>query len=250
VKLKKKFPKDHNFVNTIVIFMLWVIAGVLYPIFYVRDTFNVRFFEWLSMTIICIYGPLLIFFILFCQYYFVLKKNPDKKKQRTFESFIEHFDDPNNLCEEGSHSFNTDLHRKVFHLLPAGLIIFLWLFALYIWQGIWNADQFWGISGREYGIFLILTVGYTAIFIFAALDYVRLSFIFKNNNFFHLIPGTISNLLLKTLKKKENCEFTKPVALILSLVPIFYFTPFSIFGSSALIASLENGISQKRVKKQ
>ncbi len=243
IKLKRNYPLYHNFLNTIVIFFLWILAGVLYPAFYQRDNFSVRFFEWLSMTIICIYGPLLIILILLYQYQFVIRKNPELKKERNFEYFFSKFNHSHDdaICEEESHSFNTDLHRKIFHLLPAVLIIFLWLFAIHIWEGIWKADEFWGINGEEYGIFLILTIGYTAIIIFAALDYVRLSYIFEKRNLFHLVPQSISNLLVKTLKRKENCEFTKPVALILSLVPIFFWTPFSIFTATALIASLGDG---------
>jgi len=241
-KLKRKFPNYHNFLNTIITCILWIIAGVLYPLFFKRDFYNIRYFEWLSMTIICIYAPLLIISILICEYLFVIKRNPEKRKDRNFETFFSSFNDSNeDFCIDGGHSFNTDLHRKFFHLLPAVLIIFLWLFAISIWEGLWNADLFWGITGLEYGIFLILTVGYAAIFIFAALDYVRLSFIFKKRNLFHLMPKNVSDLLLKTLKKKENCEFTKPVALILSLVPIFFWAPFSIFTTSALIASLADG---------
>jgi dolichol kinase len=194
------------------------------------------------MTIICIYAPLLIVSILLIEYLFVIKLNPEKRHERNFEKFFSSFNDSNEyFCKDGGHSFNTDLHRKTFHLLPAVLIIFLWMFAIYIWEGIWSANLFWGITGLEYGIFLILTVGYAAIVIFAALDYVRLSFIFKKRSIFYLMPPNVSHLLLKTLKKKENCEFTKPVALILSLVPIFFWAPFSIFAAAALIASLGDG---------
>jgi dolichol kinase len=241
-KLKRKFPDFHNFLNTIVICILWIFAGVLYPLFFKREFFNIRYFEWLSMTIICIYAPLLIICILFFEYIFVIRNNQEEKQKRNFKQFFNAFNDSNKNFSEGrGHSFNTDVHRKVFHLLPAVLIIFLWVFAVYIWEGLWSANLFWGISGEEYGIFLILTVGYTAIFIFAALDYVRLSHIFPKKNLFHLMPQNVSNLLLKTLKKKENCEFTKPVALILSLVPIFFWVPFSIFTAAALIASLGDG---------
>lgn len=241
-KLKRKFPNNHNFLNTIITCILWMIAGVLYPLFFERDFFNIRYFEWLSMTIICIYAPLLIIGILLYEYLFVIKRNPEKQKERNFETFFSSFNDSNEeFCDEGGHSFNTDLHRKIFHLLPAILIIFLWLFAINIWEGLWNADLYWGITGLEYGIFLILTVGYTAIFIFAALDYVRLSFIFKRRSLYYLLPQNVSVLLLKTLKKRENYEFTKPVVLILSLVPIFFWSPFSIFTAAALIASLGDG---------
>ena len=113
-------------------------------------------------------------------------------------------------------------------------------FSVYIWDAMWDADQFWGISGTEYGIFLILTVGYTAILIFAALDYLRLSHIFNKGSIYHLLPTCVSNTLGKTLKKNEIYEFTRPVALILSLVPTL-FLPFGVFTAVALISTLGDG---------
>lgn len=242
LNLKKKFPKEHNLLNSIVVFFLWILAGVLYPLFYIRDNYNIRWFQSLSMQIICIYAPLLVFFILFYQYHIVLKKDPMLKKKRTIESFKVEFELVNNRNKDHKRNqFNTDLHRKSFHLIPAIVIILLWFFAVDVWDNLWNADLFWGITGEEYAIFLILTVGYAGIIIFAALDYVRLSYIFENRRIYHLMPKNVSKLLLKTLKPVEIYEFTKPVALIVSLVPIFFFLPFGIFAAVALIASIGDG---------
>ena len=106
---------------------------------------------------------------MYYQYQFILKKNRELRNQRTIEQFIVKINTFNNAKDNRRNSkLNRDLHRKAFHLLPAVLIIFLYLFAVYIWDRMWNADQFWGISGEEYAIFLILTVGYTAIIIFSA----------------------------------------------------------------------------------
>ena len=240
LKLKKKYP-NHNFSNSFLIFLLWIVAGIVYPLFFIRDTSQVRWFEGLALQIICIYAPLLIFFILYYQHKYVLKKNPQLRNDRTINNFIDRFTlmDIKNLNNRKI-ALKTDIHRKAFHLLPAVIIIFLWLFAVYIWEDIWNADQFWGISGTEYGIFLILTVGYTGIIIFAALDYIRLSHIYNKGNIYHLLPNCISNTLGKTLKRHEIYEFTRPVALVLSLVPTL-FLPFGIFTAVALIATLGDG---------
>jgi dolichol kinase len=220
---------------------LWIIAGVIYPLFFIRDTSQSRWFQGLALQIICIYAPLLVLFILHYQYLFVLKKEPKLKENRTIDKFLEQFTlmDIKNLNNR-KNALKTDFHRKAFHLLPAVIIIFLWLFAVYIWDNIWDADEFWGISGTEYGIFLIITVGYTGVIIFAALDYVRLSHIFNRGNIYHLLPTCISNTLGKTLKKNEIYEFTRPVALVLSLVPTL-FLPFGLFTAIALIATLGDG---------
>lgn len=240
LKLKNKYP-DHNFTNSFLIFMLWVVAGVVYPLFFIRDTSQVQWFEGLALQIICIYAPLLIFFILYYQYQFVLKRKPQLRVDRAIDKFMDQFTlmDIKNLNNR-KNALKTDVHRKIFHLLPAVIIIFLWLFAVYIWDEMWDADQFWGISGTEYGIFLILTVGYTGIIIFAALDYLRLSHIFNRGNIYHLLPTCISNTLGKTLKKNEIYEFTRPVALVLSLIPTL-FLPFGVFTATALIATLGDG---------
>ena len=242
LKLRKKFPEDHNLLNSFIVFILWILAGILYPLFYIRDNYNIRWFQSLSVQIICIYAPLLVFFILFYQYQIILKKDPMLKMRRTIENFKSEFELVNNQNKNSKKAhFSTDLHRKSFHLIPAIVIILLWFFAVEVWDNLWNADLFWGITGEEYAIFLILTVGYTGIIIFAALDYVRLSYIFENRTIYHLMPKNVSNLLIKTLKPIEIYEFTKPVALIVSLVPIFFFLPFGIFAAVALIASIGDG---------
>ncbi len=240
LKLKRKYP-NHNLTNSFLISLLWIVAGIVFPLFFIRNTSQVKWFEGLAFQIICIYAPLLILFILYYQYQFVLKKKPFLRKERRIDNFINSFTlmDLKNLNNRKT-ALKTDIHRKAFHLLPAVIIIFLWLFAVYIWDGMWNADQFWGISGQEYGLFLILTVGYTGVIIFAALDYLRLSHIFNKWNFYHLIPTCISNTLGKTLKKNEVYEFTRPVALVLSLVPTL-FLPFGVFTAGALISTLGDG---------
>jgi dolichol kinase len=98
----------------------------------------------------------------------------------------------------------------------------------------------WGITGEEFGRFLILTAGYSGILIFAALDYVRLSYVFENRNLFYLIPDNVLILLTKSMKRKENFEFIRPTVLVLSFVPIFFF-PFCIFASAILIATVGDG---------
>ncbi|MHA1782136.1 MAG: hypothetical protein ACTSUL_01795 [Promethearchaeota archaeon] len=243
IKLKKNFQNEHNILNSSVVIFLWFLAALLYPFFFRDDSIHGKFFQSLAMQIICIYASLLVFFILFLQYEFKIRKHPELKSERTMESFLEKFNDYTKLQEKNaSHSFKTDFHRKIFHIIPACVIIGLWFFATDVWADIYHADLIWGISGEDYAIFLIITVGYTAIIIFAALDYIRLSYIFKKRTIFHLLPQCLSNFLIRTVKKSELRDFTKPVALILSYVPIF-FLPMGVFTASALIASIGDGMA-------
>ena len=249
LKLNKQFPKEHNFKNLYFIFILWITAALCYPFFYSTDNVNIRWFQGLSNFFICIFTPFMIFLILLYQHVAVVKKTPNIKEKRSFNRFVEEFEKKfDDIDDLESYDLNIDLHRKALHLFPAGVIVLLWIFAIHIWEGMWHADQIWGISGRDFGVFLILTVGYSGILVFAALDYVRLSFIFKNSNIFHLLPNNVLNLLCKTMRKNELFEFIRPVSLILAFIPGF-FLPFSIFISIALIATLADGTASVIGKK-
>jgi dolichol kinase len=240
IKLKKKYPEEHNIINSYISFVLWIIAGLLYPFIYLTDNSRIRWFQALSTFFICIFTPGILFLILYYQYR-VVKKNPEIKKRRSFSFFRKEFNQKTNEGQDVKISkFKKDLYRKALHLFPASVIIILWIFAVYIWDGIWNADLIWGISGENFGKFLIITAGYSGILAFAVLDYVRLSHIFKNHNIFHLLPDNVSTLLGKALNRNELYEFTRPAVFVLALVPIFFF-PFGIFAAAALIATIGDG---------
>ena len=241
IKLKQKYPLDHNFTNSILTFFLWITAGIAYPLFFSAYNPNIRYFQMLSTFFICIFTPSLIFLILFFQYKFVVKKHPDIREKRNIETFLLKFNQKKSQNSDArSQKLRTDIHRKALHFFPAGIIIFLWIFAVYIWDDLWQSDLVWGVSGKEFGRFLILTAGYSGIIVFGALDYVRLSFIYEKHNSFHLIPSNVLNLLGKSMKYKENFEFIRPTVLALSFAPIFFF-PFGIFASAILIATLGDG---------
>ena len=243
IKLKRMFKKDHSFINSFIIVVLWIVTGILYPFFYPRDSEFVQFHQSFSMSIICLFAPLLVFLVLLYQYKIVLKDKPELKENRTIEKFLEKYDLINiNQINNKSYSLRTDVRRKVFHLLPGLVIIILRIFAIDVWDGLWNADEIYGITGYEYGMFLILTIGYAGVILFAGIDFVRLSYIFENSNIFHLLPDCLSNMLIKTLKRNENYEFTKNVVLVLSLVPLL-FLPFGIFTAVALVTSIGDGVA-------
>ena len=236
IKLNKKFPHEHNFANSIMTFFLWIIAGLIYPFYLSIHNLNFKLFQILSIFSICIFTPFLVFLISFYQHR-MLSRNPNIRKRRNINNFLKNFDDS---LQEDHNKIKTDLHRKALHLFPAGIIIILWIFAVYIWDVLWNVDEVWQITGMEFGRFLILTAGYSGILIFGALDYIRLSFIFENHNLFHLIPDNVLSLLGKTMKRNENYNYIQPIVLALPFAIIFIF-PISIFAAAALIATLGDG---------
>jgi dolichol kinase len=187
------------------------------------------------------FTPLMVFLILLYQYFAVIKKDPEIKQKRNISTFMETFEANNsNANNPTSHSLKNDVYRKALHIFPAAVILLLWLFSVYIWDGFWQADKVWRISGEQFGTFLIITAGYSGVLVFAALDYVRLSYIFKERNFFHFLPNNVSDLLAKSMKRNEIFEFTKSAAMVLAFTPIFFF-PFGIFIAAALIATLGDG---------
>ncbi len=243
VKLKRRFPEEHNFYNSFIVVLLWIVSGIMYPFFFLEDNEQVRFHQSFSMSIICVYSLLLIFSILIYQHRVVLKDRPYIKQNRTHAKFFEKYELTNIKHDNNkSYSLRTDFHRKLFHLIPAGIIIILWNFVVHIWEGVWHADQVWGITRHDFSMFLFLTIGYTGVILFAALDFVRLSYIFENRNIYHLLPDCLSNLLIKALKRNEIYEFTKTVILVLSMVPLL-FLPFGIFAAAALITSIGDGFA-------
>ncbi|MHA2391163.1 MAG: hypothetical protein ACXAEX_04270 [Promethearchaeota archaeon] len=241
IRLNEEFPDEHNFINSVLTLVLWLTAGLVYPTFFSAYNPNFRFFQMLSTFFICIFTPGLIFLILYYQYRFVVKKNPEIKNKRNIDSFLKGFNKLNGEPSiKRSQKIKTDIHRKALHLFPAGIIILLWIFSVYVWDGLWDADTVWGISGEEFGRILILTTGYSGILVFGALDYIRLSFIFSKRNVFHLIPDSVLDLLGKSMRRKENFEFIRPTVLVLSFVPVFFF-PFCIFAAAILIATIGDG---------
>ena len=79
IQLNKKYPTEHIFLNSCLTFILWILAGVVYPFYYWTSNANIEWFLTLSTFFICIFTPIIIFLILYYQYRFVVKKNPEIK---------------------------------------------------------------------------------------------------------------------------------------------------------------------------
>ncbi|MBN1802178.1 MAG: hypothetical protein JW891_11765 [Candidatus Lokiarchaeota archaeon] len=233
VKLNSKYPREHNFYDTIVLFSLWIAAGIMYPLYFTADIPVLEMYLYLSTFSICIIAPLVLLLILYYQKG-KIKKDRTIKERRNLSDFLTSYDHKNN---NDHHSYKTDVTRKALHLFPAGMIIFLWVYSVYIWGNIWRQDLAWGISGEYYGRLLIFTIGYSGILAFAVLDYVRLSIHVYKKGIYHLLPDKVISLLGKTIKRQEVYEFTKPTAMVLTLAVLFIF-PFPVFCAASLIATL------------
>lgn len=245
LRLRQKFPEEHNFPKSLAVVALWFNAGIMYPFFYSTGDGNVAFFQLVSMFFICIITPALIVLVLAYQY-MKIRENPDIKKRRCLATFFKQYEEKSGgVTALKTHTFKTDLHRKTLHLFPAAVILILWLFAVHIWDGMWNSSAIWGVSGQDFGVFLIITAGYSGIFVFACLDYIRLSCIYDRGNVFWILPDNVLNLLGKAIKHKEFYEFIGPTILVLAFVPPFILAhgAFGVFAAAMLIATIGDGVA-------
>ncbi len=248
LRLRKEYETS-NFANTVCTVGLWIVAGICYPFFYQNATPQVEFLQILSSIIIVGVTPGLLFLILYYQKWVVARK-PVLKEARTIDNFLKKYglrratfgkkDATGTEPIKENYTLKVDLKRKLLHFVPALAIVGMWVLATRLWAGLWGQDVAWQISGEDFGYFLILTVGYAGIFIFAVLEYVRFSYLFPKRNMFHLLPTNVLHLLCGAMKPREFTEFIKPVPLILAFVPGF-FLPFSVFACIALGATLGDG---------
>ncbi len=248
LRLRKEYETS-NFANTICTVILWVVAGICYPFFYLNATPQVEFLQILASIIIVGFIPLLLFLILYYQKRLVAR-NSELKEARTIDNFLKKYglkkstfgkkECTGTELNTQEYSPKVDLKRKMLHFVPAIAIVGMWFFATRIWAMAWGSDVIWQVSGEDFGYFLILTVGYGGIFVFAVLEYVRFSYLFPKINMYHLLPNNVLHLLCGAMKPREFTEFIKPVPLILALVPGF-FLPFGVFACIALGATLGDG---------
>jgi dolichol kinase len=220
INLKKRFPKQHNMLNSVSIFFLWIIAGLLYPVIYPSGP-EYLILQTISNIIIVFLTPISII-LLFTAQHFIIKRKPYLMSHRSIEGVMQRFKEN----EDKLKALGKDLYRKSLHFIPPALIFLL----------LAMSNQY----GKELGISLMLTVGYSLIVLISAIDFVRLSYIYGKKRLDHLMPETFSKILEKTMKKREMYESIKVVPLILGMLPALFF-PFSIFLSVALVSTISDG---------
>lgn len=207
-RLKKLFKKEHDFKTSVATSVLWIVAGIVYPLLY-----NNPGLELISSAIIVLLVPFIVMFALLTQ---LGNKRDSVSSYREFIS---------NYVESKSklRILRWDVNRKFFHIIPV-LLIFLIVILI------------------DSNIHLIITVGYAGIVLFGALDFIRFSFVYKNRGVNHLIPKGVIKSLSGLIKRKELFEPLKTVPLILGITPAL-FLPFNLFIAVALVATISDGVA-------
>lgn len=218
--LKKK---NNVLINEILIALLFLVAGVLFPFIYrfqspnlSQDSLN---FMWLfTSTIFMVEMGIWTIMLLYNGR--IAKNDPDIMAERDY----------NKYCEEINKHFVDDLRaeatRKVLHIFTCFVIFFFWSIGL-ILDDIGLLPK-WGLDNYSFSYWLIITIGFGFVIMFQIGDLTRL-------NRFYMLPNWSKKWYLG-MRQEEQCTFIASTPLVLSFTP-FLFMPFPIFGAVALITT-------------
>jgi len=223
LKNRKTKIENHLFINEILIALLFLMAGILFPFIYRYNSPNlsqgVLNVLWLfSSTLFIIELGFWVMMLLYNGS--VAKRHPEIMAERDYERY----------CEEFNKNWQDDLKsefgRKFLHLFTCFIIFFFWTLGLIL-------DDLrvltpWGLDNYSFSYWLIVTIGFGFVLMFQIGDLARL-------NKFYMLPKWSKKWYL-SMRKEEQCTFIASTPLVLSFIP-FLFMPFPIFGAVALITT-------------
>ncbi|MHA1131240.1 MAG: hypothetical protein ACTSQI_08970 [Candidatus Helarchaeota archaeon] len=144
----------------------------------------------------------------------------DKINARDYELFIMRFPE--------TYSTSRDIRRKIYHALIPTIILVCYSVALAL-------GGISGLSGDQFGRFLIFNIGFVLVNLFTLGDLIRLY------NFKYL-PGWAVHLFTSAMKKKELNSYSSPPGTIMA-ISIFFVLPFPIFASIAMLIGISDSLA-------
>lgn len=218
--LKKK---NHVFKNEILIALLFLIAGVLFPFMYQfhdpnlnQDSLN---FMWLLTSAIYLV-EIGIWTVMLLYNGRISRNNPEIMAERNYTEYCEDID------KNWTDDLKSEFGRKILHLFTCFIIFFFWTLGLFLDDLRILAK--WGLDNYSFSYWMIITVGIGFVIMFQIGDLARL-------NKFYTLPKW-SKKWYMSMRQEEQCTFIASTPLVLSLIP-FLFTSFPIFGAVALVAT-------------
>jgi len=223
LKNRKVKIENHLLINELLIALLFLLAGILYPFMYGFHSPNLSQnslnFLWLSTSLFFLVE--MGAWILTLIYNTVIsKKNPKIMAERDYNKFCEVFN--NNWVDD----IKSEIGRKFLHLFTCFVIFFFWTLGT-IFNDVGFLSQ-WGLDHYSFSYWLIITVGFGFVIMFQVADLARL-------NKFYMLPNWAKKWY-KDMKQNELHTFIASTPLVLSFIP-FIFAPFPIFASVALITT-------------
>jgi len=228
-KNKKTKIENDIFANEILIALLFLMAGVLFPFMYQfhspslsQSSLNLLWFI-TSITFMIemgVWGVTLLYNVI------ISKKNPEIMVKRDYTKFCEEFN--KNWVDD----LKSELGRKFLHLFTCLVIFFFWTLGTVL-NNLGFLTQ-WGLDNYSFSYWLIITVGYGFVFMFQVADLTRL-------NKYYILPNWARKWYLD-MKQSELHTFIASTPLVLSFSP-FIFAPFPIFAAVALITTVSDGVA-------
>jgi len=229
IKNRKIKLKNNIFTNEILIAMLFLLAGVLFPFIIQFHSPNLTqsslSYMWLLTSTIFIV-EMGIWVIMLLYNGIAAIRNPEIIAERDY----------NKYCENINKGFVDDLKseagRKILHLFTCFVIFFFWTLGLILEDlGILTR---WDLDNYSFSYWLITTVGFGFVIMFQIGDLARL-------NKFYSLPKW-SKRWYNSMRQEEQYTFIASTPLVLSFIP-FLFAPFPIFGAVALITTGADAIA-------
>ena len=223
LKKRKVKIENHLFINELLIALLFLLAGILYPFIYSFHSPNLSQnslnYLWLFTSIFFLVETAVWALILIYNTV-ISKKNPEIMAERDYSKFCKKFN--KNWVDD----LKSELGRKFLHLFTCFVIFFFWTLGT-ILNDLGVLSQ-WGLDNYSFSYWLIITVGFGFVIMFQVADLARL-------NKFYMLPKWAKRWY-QDMKQSELYTFVASTPLVLAFIP-FVFAPFPILASVALIAT-------------
>ena len=223
IKNRTEKIKNHLFLNEIIIALLFLMAGFLFPFmfqynspFLPLDSLNFLWFL-TSLTFLIEMG---VWLTTLLYNTIISKKNPEIMAERDYNIY----------CAEVKNrwvdDFKSEFGRKFLHLFTTFVILFFWSLGT-ILDNLGVLNQ-WNLDNYSFSHWLTITIGLGFVIMFQVADLSRL-------NKFYMLPNWAKRWFL-SMRPEELNTFVASTPMVLSLIP-FIFAPFPILASVALITT-------------
>ena len=223
VKNRKEKIETHLFLNEIIIAILFLIAGFLFPFMFQANSLHLpldslNFLWFLTSLIFLIEISVWITTLLYNT--IISKKNPEIMAERDYNDYC------TKVKNRWVDDFKSEFGRKFLHLFTTFIILFFWSLGTILDNlGILNQ---WNLDNYSFSHWLIITIGLGFVIMFQVADLARL-------NKFYMLPNWAKRWFL-SMRPEELNTFVASTPMVLSLIP-FIFAPFPILASVALITT-------------
>jgi len=223
IKNRKKKIETHLFLNEIIIALLFLIAGFLFPFMFQSnsphlplDSLNLLWF----LTSLIFLIEISIWIITLLYNAIISRRNPEIMAERDYNDYC------TKVKNRWVDDFKSEFGRKFLHLFTTFVILFFWSLGT-ILDNLGILSQ-WKLDNYSFSHWLIITIGLGFVIMFQVADLARL-------NKFYMLPNWAKRWFL-SMRPEELDTFVASTPMVLSLIP-FIFTPFPILASVALITT-------------